>query len=379
MAAAGAMVIGGLGPWASALNVISVNGTRGDGWIVIAAALVGVACLSGYVSRSWRGLGLIAAVCGIAGAVTSAVDLQNIASAHSVTLFGRHLHLVQPGWGIYLDLLASVVFFGLAVSLLIGSKRNGIPRLPAKTIIAAQGAPPTGTKRDVSPRPAGPSTGLPPSAAIAEPNVQSSSDRGLLIGLAIAAGLILVVFGVALYIGGVFGSTTPSEHLVALQPAAAPLPPTTPAVTTPTPAPLTTPSPSASPSPVRQASPQDGPAGTIRSHLRDLSSGDYQAAFGLMTSVYRAQNPSWPSTRSAADPALRIISVGSPHFDAGRAQVPVEFYARDRYATQGSDTQCRDFLGTASLVKEAGVWRYDPGTSSLTATVVAPSDPKCPS
>jgi hypothetical protein len=134
--------------------------------------------------------------------------------------------------------------------------------------------------------------------------------------------------------------------------------------------------PAAAPEP-SQSSP-DAPASVIESHLQDINSGDYSAAFGLMSTTYRAQNPSWPSDRAAANPAINIISIGASQYGAGTAQVPVDFYARDRNATQGSDTQCREFQGTVSLVNEAGAWRYDPGANSLTGTVASPGDPSCP-
>ena len=51
----------------------------------------------------------------------------------------------------------------------------------------------------------------------------------------------------------------------------------------------------------------------------------------LMSASYQAQNPSWPTDRSAADPGINVISVGVPRYSAGRAQVSVDFYARDMH------------------------------------------------
>ena len=56
----------------------------------------------------------------------------------------------------------------------------------------------------------------------------------------------------------------------------------------------------------------------------------------------------------------------------------VDFYARDRNPTPGSDTQCREFTGTANLISVGGAWRYNPVDNSLTATVVPTSDSHCP-
>ena len=121
-----------------------------------------------------------------------------------------------------------------------------------------------------------------------------------------------------------------------------------------------------------------GPAGTLQSHLEDLGSGQYQAAFDLTSSNYQSQNESWVQSRSAADPGVNVISIGRARYESGGAQIAVDFYARDRHPTTGSDTQCREFRGTASLVRQDGEWRYDPAGNSLTARVLSPSDPNCP-
>jgi hypothetical protein len=98
-----------------------------------------------------------------------------------------------------------------------------------------------------------------------------------------------------------------------------------------------------------------------------------------MSNSYRSQNPSWPSDRHAADPGIKIISVGSPQYVSGGANVPVDFYATDRNPTPGSDTQCREFQGAAHLVKQGDNWRYDPAGNSLSGTVKPSSDGNCPS
>ncbi|MFL5821925.1 MAG: hypothetical protein ACJ764_00625 [Solirubrobacteraceae bacterium] len=109
-----------------------------------------------------------------------------------------------------------------------------------------------------------------------------------------------------------------------------------------------------------------------------MNSGDYQTAFGLLSSSYQAENPSWSSDRTTADPGITIVSIGAPQFESGVARVPVEFFARDRNPSPDSDTQCREFTGTAALISEAGNWRYDPGTSSLSPTVISSTDSRCP-
>lgn len=121
------------------------------------------------------------------------------------------------------------------------------------------------------------------------------------------------------------------------------------------------------------------PAAVIKQHFEDIHSGNYQAAFEIMTARYRAQNPAWASDHQAAGSGINVISVGAPQYGSGDAQVPVDIYARDRHATPGSDTKCREFTGTAHMVQESGDWRYDPSTSSLNDTVVPSTNPNCPS
>ena len=73
------------------------------------------------------------------------------------------------------------------------------------------------------------------------------SDRPILIGIALAATLVLVVLGVALYVGGVFGSTGSASPATSNAPASS-VPTPSVAAPTPTPAPVPT-VPRATPSP----------------------------------------------------------------------------------------------------------------------------------
>lgn len=397
--AAVVMVIGALGSWATALNVVSISGTRGDGWLVIAAATIGVAGLWGCVRRRSMALGLLAVICGLGGAAVSAIDLHKITSVKSASFLGQQLNLVQPGWGLYADVGASVIFCAVVGALLIWWRPTSTPdataqRMRSMTVQAPVYAHPgrhSFQPNDAptigwSPMPSTPSGGGPP-----------NSDRGMLIGLGIAACLILVALVVGLYVGGVFNSTasTQASQLVSspasnsgssvttTAPTITAPTPTAPTPTTPTAPAPTAPTPAV---PAQQTStstsqprPAQGPASALRSHLEDINSGDYRAAFRLMSASYQAQNPSWPSDRTAANPGVNIISIGAPQYQSGGAQVPVEFYARDRNSTPGSDTQCRDFQGRAKLISSPEGWRYDPSGNSLTATVVSSSNPNCPS
>lgn len=124
---------------------------------------------------------------------------------------------------------------------------------------------------------------------------------------------------------------------------------------------------------------QSGPAAAIRRHYADLNAGRYQQSFNLMTPSYRSANPNWISARTAADAGYTIVSIGPAQLGSGSAQVPVNFYARDRHTITGSNTECRHFQGTVEMVLIGGAWLYDPSGSSIPAgTVVPSSNPSCP-
>jgi hypothetical protein len=116
----------------------------------------------------------------------------------------------------------------------------------------------------------------------------------------------------------------------------------------------------------------------IRQHLEDIAHGQYQQAYALLSAAYQAQNRDWVSNHSAAGSSITVISIGVPVISGASANVPIEFFARDRFVTAASDTICRDFRGTAHMVIQGGVWRYDPVAGDLTGTTVPASDPRCP-
>jgi hypothetical protein len=116
----------------------------------------------------------------------------------------------------------------------------------------------------------------------------------------------------------------------------------------------------------------------IRQHLQDIAAGHYQQAFALLSAAYQAQNPDWVANHTTGGSSVTIISIGSPAFSQGAANVPIEFFARDRFPTPKSDTMCRDWSGTAHMIMQGSVWRYDPVAGDLAGTPVSPSDPSCP-
>jgi hypothetical protein len=103
MASAAVAVLGSFGPWAKVLGIISVNGTDGDGWLVIVATLVAVALV---ILRERRGLRvwslILAAVAGGVGAATAIYDWTDLSRV------ADELGIVDAGWGIYLATFGSV-------------------------------------------------------------------------------------------------------------------------------------------------------------------------------------------------------------------------------------------------------------------------------
>jgi hypothetical protein len=105
--AAAAMVIGGFGPWATALGFVSVNGTQGVGWLVITAGVVALLALwSEGRSRQGGHPLVLAAVAGIGGALVAIYTFARLESAQG-ELLGERIDLVDPAWGLYLAVIAS--------------------------------------------------------------------------------------------------------------------------------------------------------------------------------------------------------------------------------------------------------------------------------
>jgi hypothetical protein len=105
------MIVGGLGPWATALSVIDVSGTHGDGWLVIGAGVLAAAILLTSPSDAGPIVGILAA---IGGLLVGVIDLNDIQSRSA---------LVEPAWGIYAVLAGSIALGVASVALLAGRRR----------------------------------------------------------------------------------------------------------------------------------------------------------------------------------------------------------------------------------------------------------------
>jgi hypothetical protein len=103
----GALVLGSIGPWATATVLgitVSASGLHGGGWVTLLTALVGLAILldpqttprTGWLYRHRWGIWRLFLW------VSLVVCILNFARAETYGLAG----VVNPGWGLYLALIA---------------------------------------------------------------------------------------------------------------------------------------------------------------------------------------------------------------------------------------------------------------------------------
>lgn len=135
------LVVGGFGPWATAFGVVSIDGTRGDGWIVIAAGAAAVALTGIWLRgrRRWWVLGLVWVCAAVAGA-TAGYDLHEARAASDQDFFGERVSLVQPAWGLYLSLGAAALLNLATGALVIDELRRRRSTAARHLLTAAAGA-----------------------------------------------------------------------------------------------------------------------------------------------------------------------------------------------------------------------------------------------
>jgi hypothetical protein len=115
------LVVGSFGPWATALNIVSISGTHGDGWIVIAIAAFAIAMLWRHAKTGTRGSVVWVILAGIGSAIIGLVDRSDIAHKGSGDLLGQHVTLVRPAWGIYMVIGAAIALAATGWALFRGS------------------------------------------------------------------------------------------------------------------------------------------------------------------------------------------------------------------------------------------------------------------
>jgi hypothetical protein len=107
VAAAGVAVIGALGPWATALGIISKAGVDGDGLLVIGAAGFTLVFLWNHAETGGRGVLIAAGVLGLIGTGICVYTIMEIEQNSATEFFGERVDLIRPGWGLYASLLGS--------------------------------------------------------------------------------------------------------------------------------------------------------------------------------------------------------------------------------------------------------------------------------
>jgi hypothetical protein len=103
---AAATVIGGLGPWITMLGAINISATanaESAGFVFGGAALMGLGALRGQNVKAGM---IIGAILVAIQSVYSFVKLQEAKDAGKLAA-----ELVQPGWGLYLCILAAAATF----------------------------------------------------------------------------------------------------------------------------------------------------------------------------------------------------------------------------------------------------------------------------
>jgi serine/threonine protein kinase len=110
--------------------------------------------------------------------------------------------------------------------------------------------------------------------------------------------------------------------------------------------------------------------GALQAYWTLVNTGHYVDAWTMETPHEQGQEPSFLSDKRTQQPMINVVSIGQPSSSSGTAEVPIAFYALDRYPTSTNDTTCTYFQMTANMIQGAdGSWFYDgpvPGTAQVT-------------
>lgn len=131
------------------------------------------------------------------------------------------------------------------------------------------------------------------------------------------------------------------------------------------------------------ASPEAAPVATaaaagLQRYWTLVNTGRYVQAFAMETPHEQAEEPSFLSDKRSERPMINVVSIRSASSGTGAADVPIAFYALDRYPTSTADMYCKYFQMTAHMVQNGnGEWLYDgpvPGSAQVTTE---PGSPNC--
>jgi hypothetical protein len=118
------VIIGGVGPWATYLNYVSISGTSMHGWRDVALGAIALVMLGCFQLRGWRTPLIVAGILGAVGVIGAIQSLNSIADGGAVTVFGVTYRYMSAAWGIYLVLVGTLVLF-LATVVLAGRTFRG--------------------------------------------------------------------------------------------------------------------------------------------------------------------------------------------------------------------------------------------------------------
>ena len=112
------IIIGGIGPWATYLNYVSISGTSMHGWREVAVGAVALVMLGLYQMSGWRPPLIGAGVVGVLGLIGAIDALHSITSGGAVTVLGITYRFISAAWGVYL-VLAGTIVLTLCIALLM--------------------------------------------------------------------------------------------------------------------------------------------------------------------------------------------------------------------------------------------------------------------
>lgn len=126
LATAGALsvIIGAVGPWATAWGFAPLSGTAMHGWREVAVGAVALALLGLHRLRGGALPLALVAVDGVVGASGAAVALSKINAHDTLSVLGFHYTFLDPAWGIYLVLGASIALTCGAATLAWRTRRR---------------------------------------------------------------------------------------------------------------------------------------------------------------------------------------------------------------------------------------------------------------
>ena len=112
-----ALIVGGVGPWATAYGLVSLSGTDMHGWRAVAVGVLGLAMLGLQQLRGGRLPMIVAGVGGVLVVALAISTLDTINSKGAVSVLGTTYHYLDPAWGLYLVLAAGIALAGAAAAL----------------------------------------------------------------------------------------------------------------------------------------------------------------------------------------------------------------------------------------------------------------------